>query len=144
MPRKGVRDLAKEHHWRDLLKAWQASELNGAEFCRRHNVKYAQFKDWQKIIRRRDAEKLASAKGKRGLSKGKLGKNPAAASLESGATSRRVAFVAATLTATQHVAPELGTADGISIVLRCGTMLRIPAGCRPDFVSSVVAALENR
>jgi hypothetical protein len=54
MPQKGVRDLAKEHHWRGMLKDWQATDLNGAEYCRGHGIKYAQFKDWQKIKRSAD------------------------------------------------------------------------------------------
>jgi hypothetical protein len=140
MPQKGVRDLTKEHHWRGVLKDWQATDLNGAEYCRGHGIKYAQFKDWQKIIRRRDTEQLAAPK--RGWPKGKSRERGGAQARSLSTPDKEaVGFVAAKVTDQSPVSPPTGS---IEILLRCGTLLRINSLCQPGFISSVVSALESR
>ena len=144
MPRIGARDMAKEHHWRGVLKDWQASALNGAEFCRSHEINYSQFKDWQKIIRRRDAETAVSTARKSGWPKGKPRKNAAKrVKQQSSISTRKIAFVAAKIKEPVVVSDSTRTAE-MEIILRCGTVLRIDSNCEPNFLSMVVAALENR
>lgn len=144
MPRIGARDMAKEHHWRSVLKDWQASALNGAEYCRRDEINYSQFKDWQKIIRRRDAEIPVSTSRKGGWPKGKprktVGKHVEA---QSSTSISKVAFVAAKIKEPVAVSATIGSAE-MEIVLRCGIILRISSSCQPTFLSTVVATLESR
>jgi len=146
MPRKGTRDLAKEHHWRGVLNDWQASASSGAEYCRRYAINYVQFKDWQKVIRRRDAAPPTPtlAKRKSGWTKGKPRKTAAQrVGKSSSSASCEVGFVAARLKDPPSVPAARGDAE-MEIVLRCGTVLRINSACQPAFLSTVVAVLENR
>ncbi|CAN5300397.1 hypothetical protein BH10CYA1_BH10CYA1_62340 [soil metagenome] len=144
MPRNGARDMAKEHHWRSLLKDWQASAINGAEYCRRHEINYTQFKDWQKIIRRRDAESPTSTSRKSGWPKGKPRKDAAKRVERSSSTATsEVAFVAAKIRDPIAVSATIEHAE-MEIILRCGIVLRVNSDCQPIFLSTVVAALENR
>lgn len=53
---RGRRDLETEWHWRNVLKDWDASGLNGAEYCRERGITYNQFRDWRIEIRKRNAE----------------------------------------------------------------------------------------
>jgi hypothetical protein len=143
MPRK-PRDLAKEHYWRSLLEEWQASAINGAEYCRRHGINYSQFKDWQKIIRRRDAESADSRSVERGRTRGRPRKGAAAQAEVPSAAQNPSEFVSAKLR--NSVVPS-GTGRGaadMDIILRCGTTLRINSMCPLSFVVTVVSALENR
>lgn len=144
MPRKGSRDLAKEHHWRGVLKDWQASAVNGAEYCRRHAINYTQFKDWQKIIRRRDAEPSSTSR-KSGWPKGKPRKKKVAQIPDSSsAASLGAGFVSVKLKDSAPVATPPSSSADMEIILRCGTILRITSLCQPSFVSSMVTALEER
>jgi hypothetical protein len=38
MPRRGQRDLDKEHFWRRMLRHWQSSGLSIHAFCLQHNL----------------------------------------------------------------------------------------------------------
>lgn len=53
---RGRRDLESEWHWRNVLKDWDASGLNGAEYCRKKGIVYSQFRDWRIEIRKRNVE----------------------------------------------------------------------------------------
>lgn len=53
---RGRRDLETEWHWRNVLKDWNASGLNGAEYCRDKGITYNQFRDWRIEIRKRNLE----------------------------------------------------------------------------------------
>jgi excisionase family DNA binding protein len=49
------RDPAKWEHWRRVIADWENTGLNGADYCRRRDIPYSQFKDWLKRLRREDA-----------------------------------------------------------------------------------------
>jgi hypothetical protein len=53
---RGRRDLESEWHWRNILKEWDASGLNAAQYCRDKGIVYSQFRDWRIEIKKRDAE----------------------------------------------------------------------------------------
>ena len=140
MPRKGVRDMAKERHWRGVIKSWHSSGITAAEFCRRHGHKYFQFQDWRKIIQKRDAQ-TAAMQRKGGSSK--LNRNQHSAR----ATRPRqpaLDFVQASITDSVRASSVLPDESKVEVVLPCGTVLRITTTCPPEFLSTVVAALENR
>jgi hypothetical protein len=137
MPRKGVRDLAKEQHWRAVIDEWRSSNKNAADFCRTHGHKYFQFQDWQKIIRDRDAQLAAQWKNaqspRAGASRKVQKTKPASAH-----------FVQARITDPLHAKSDLANESKVEILLPCGMVLRITAECSPKFLASVITALENR
>ena len=51
---KHERDLAKERHWRDVLKRQAASGLNVRAFCKREQIAETAFHFWRRTIRQRD------------------------------------------------------------------------------------------
>ncbi len=53
---RGYRDIEAECHWRAVLKDWDATGLNGAQYCRERGITYSQFRDWRIELRKRDAE----------------------------------------------------------------------------------------
>jgi len=67
--RQGVMDArrrAREERWRKHLMAWSGSGLSQAEYCRRHEVKAADFSWWKRELARRDqARRPAKAKSTR-------------------------------------------------------------------------------
>ena len=52
---KHERDVAKERHWREVLKRQAASGLNVRAFCRREEIAETSFHFWRRTIRERDA-----------------------------------------------------------------------------------------
>jgi len=53
---RGSRDLESEWRWRNIIKDWDRTGLNGAAYCRERGLVYSQFRDWRLEIKRRDAE----------------------------------------------------------------------------------------
>jgi hypothetical protein len=53
---RGLRDLDTEWHWRNVIRDWDATGLNGAQYCRERGITYSQFRDWRIEIKKRDAE----------------------------------------------------------------------------------------
>lgn len=51
-----ARDAGKEAQWRATLAAWDRSNLNVREFCRREKIREAQFYAWRRQIQLRDRE----------------------------------------------------------------------------------------
>lgn len=51
---KHERDLAKERHWRAVLKRQAASGLNVRAFCQREQIAESAFHFWRRTIRERD------------------------------------------------------------------------------------------
>lgn len=51
---KGERDLAKERHWREVLRRQQSSGLNVRAFCTRERIAESAFHFWRRTIRERD------------------------------------------------------------------------------------------
>jgi hypothetical protein len=59
---KGDRDVAKERHWREVLKRQQSSGLSARAFCKQEAVAETAFHFWRRTIRERDGDlKPASA-----------------------------------------------------------------------------------
>jgi hypothetical protein len=133
MPRKGARDPAKEQYWRNVLDEWRVSEESAAVFCRRHGYKYYLFQDWRRVVAQRDAERAAAVTKRRSNKARRTRKH---------SNDRLADFVPARLIETPPAPPSVNV--NMEVVLRCGMIVRITSECRPDFVSSVVAALENR
>jgi hypothetical protein len=136
MPRKGMRDLAKEQHWRGVIRELRSSEISVAAFCRLHGHKYHQLQEWQRIIRERDAE-LASVQRKL------AGPRPTRAAART-STQDVVHFVPAKITDSLTERPALPSQPSIELVLRCGVRLRITPACPPEFLSLIVTSLEKR
>jgi hypothetical protein len=140
MPRKVGRDMTKEQHWRGVVNSWHSSGLTAAEFCRRHGHKYSHFQDWRRIIRKRDAETAAKPRTV-------IGSKPGRNKHSSRVTSPRQPvpdFVQASITDSARAVPVASNDSKVEVVLPCGTVLRITTTCPPQFLSSVVTALENR
>lgn len=135
MPRKGTRDLAKERYWRGLIQDWSSSGKSGAEFCRLHGIKYYQLKEWRQVIQKRDAES-----------------KPSQQSSVTGERSRKTRkgkpifthFVQAKITDSHSAKPIHPNQSPIELTLPCGMVMRVASACSPDFLASVVTALENR
>lgn len=51
---KHERDLAKERHWREVLKRQVSSGLNVRAFCLRESIAESAFHFWRRTIRERD------------------------------------------------------------------------------------------
>ena len=58
------RDLQKEAYWRKQVSAWEKSGLRVADFCRRKKLVKGTFNWWRQEIRRRNAEKKQSGRGR--------------------------------------------------------------------------------
>jgi hypothetical protein len=143
MPRKGVRDLAKEQQWRAVMQEWQASGESGAAFCRRHGYRYFQFQDWQRIIRARD-EELAADQRKVARTKSRTNRFERGVKLTAQPKSSAIGFVPANITDARSDISALLNEAKIEVVLPCGIVVRSTSACSPNFLSSVVASLENR
>lgn len=42
---------ARLEYWDKILTSWRASNLSGAEFCRKHNLSTSAFYKWQRIFK---------------------------------------------------------------------------------------------
>lgn len=42
---------AAQERWRAILADWHASGLSGAEYCRRNNLRYSNFRNWTKRLK---------------------------------------------------------------------------------------------
>jgi hypothetical protein len=138
MPRKGARDLAKEQYWRDVINEWRSSKKNAADFCRTHGYKYFLFQDWQKVIRARDAELAVEQR------KSVRSQRPATVRKSRQPKPSRTHFVQAKITGPFHAMPNAANEPRVEVVLSCGTVLKITSECTPEFLASLVIALENR
>jgi hypothetical protein len=56
MPKPKRRDLAKERHWRRMLRLWQRSGQTGRDFCADYGLPEPSFYAWRREIARRDQE----------------------------------------------------------------------------------------
>ncbi len=140
MPRIGTRDLAKERYWRGIIQDWISSGKSGAEFCRLHGLKWYLLKGWRKNIQTRDAE-LATARRVKSLhstTRAPVSKAPK--------TKKQLLpqFVSAIITDSHAAKAPASHESTIELILQCGMVLRITPACRPDFLLSIVTALENR
>ena len=46
-------DARKQARWLDLVQRWQRSKLTIREFCRRHQLREANFHAWRRVLRER-------------------------------------------------------------------------------------------
>jgi hypothetical protein len=76
---RGLRDLDKEWHWRNVISDWDASGLNGAQYCRERGITYSQFRDWRIEIEKRDNELAKEAREPVGADKHRIERHPARA-----------------------------------------------------------------
>lgn len=53
------RDVAKESHWRKVLKQFSASDLSVREFCKREQLIESAFYAWRRTIGERDNADLS-------------------------------------------------------------------------------------
>jgi hypothetical protein len=140
MPRRGTRDLAKERYWRGIIQDWISSGKSGAEFCRLHGLKWYLLKEWRKNIQKRDAD-MATARQR---VKSSRSTNPSPVSKTPKKMPSLAQFVPAVITDSHPAKTPASNESTIELILSCGMMLRITSACRPDFLSSIVTALENR
>jgi|SRR5271165_7546565 len=116
------RDLAKEKHWRRLLRQWRRSGLTGRDFCAAHHLGEASFYAWRREIARRDHEAQTPA--------------PPLAPPGQAAVADRAAstFVELAFAATAPAA--------IEVVLGQGRVLRVGPGFDADLLRQLVRVLE--
>jgi transposase-like protein len=50
------RNLAREAHWRDILKRHAASKLSIRAFCKQEGIREPNFYAWRRTIRERDSQ----------------------------------------------------------------------------------------
>ena len=145
MPKAGERDLAKEQHWRRIFSDWKMSGLNAAEYCRRKDLKYTQFIDWGKRLRKRDAAQTTGTQYRNRMA----ARAKAIAKKLRLEESKEVEFAEVQLM--DHGEPEVAQSvprtleDALlEVVFPSGTKLRIPPGSSTAMLASVVALLEGR
>jgi len=56
---RGQRDLAKERHWRRIVRRWRNSGLSVREFCDWQVLSEASFYAWRRELAKRDREAAA-------------------------------------------------------------------------------------
>lgn len=142
------RDLAKEAHWRREFAEWQKTGLTGAEYCRQRGIPYYTFKDWQKRIRKLDAEaaavlrkSLPPAARQRAAASAKL----LAEKIKHGCEdSRAIEFAEVQVVEKEPEERNHKLGAQMEIVLPTGTKLRLGADCSLESLSSIIAMLENR
>ena len=57
-----ARDERKERQWRRWIGEWQTSGLSVRAFCERRGLTVATFYAWRRVLRRRAAECIGSAR----------------------------------------------------------------------------------
>jgi len=57
---RGQRDLAKERHWRRIMRRWRSSGLSVREFCDWQSLSEASFYGWRRELAKRDREAAAA------------------------------------------------------------------------------------
>jgi hypothetical protein len=58
---RGQRDLAKERHWRRIVRQWRGSGLSVREFCDWQSLSEASFYGWRRELAKRDREAAAAS-----------------------------------------------------------------------------------
>jgi hypothetical protein len=144
-----TRDLSKETYWRRELADWEKTGLSGAAYCRKRGIPYQQFKDWQKRLRKLDANKTpvrmdlstkqCSAASARMLAdKFKTASEPPSA----------VEFAEVLMVdspATHSRAKQTSQQSGqLEVLLPTGLILRLGADCPMELLAAVFSVLENR
>jgi hypothetical protein len=144
MPKGWQRDASKEQRWRQTFAVWQRTGLSGAEYCRQHDLKYSQWNDWQKRVRKLDAEAASGSANRRSMAT--RAQRIADKLVQQQQPERLVDF--AEVQVVDDVRPKSAVRSGdtaaLEVVFASGTKLRLSADCPIELLSSVVALLENR
>ena len=120
MARPHLRNLRKEHHWRQLLARYQQSGLSVRAFCAQEGCSEPSFYAWRRELAARDQQ---AASAQRPAGKHRLA---------------RRAFVPV------HVVPDAMPATGtLEVVLRSGQLLRVSTGCDVTWLRQLIAQLEQ-
>jgi hypothetical protein len=144
MPRPGDRDFIKERYWRRAFADWKISALTAAEYCRRHSIKYWQFLDWQKTLRKRDIEIERRTAELRKEHKQKLADCKKTQAVKTEETKSACAPDFVPVSVTEKVPNSTVQSNGLEIVLPCGTSIRLHDRGSLDLFSAALAVLENR
>ena len=144
MPKGGQRDLVKERSWRQVFAEWQKTGLSGAEYCRQHDLKYTQWNDWHKQIRKLDAEAATFSSHRRRMAARAQGIADRISRQQQTEHSVEFAEVQVIDDQARTMASKEKDATALEVVFASGTKLRLPAGCPLDLLASVIAVLENR
>jgi len=145
MPRAGTIDVAKERHWRGIIRDWQESGLSMAAYCQKEKIKINQLSTWLKKIRARDhARKLQASSASVG--------SPRSASPKRSASRQESRASSETETAgfvPVHVIDETPAAENaqgsvLDVALASGIVLRLRDNCSMAFLVKVVNSLEAR
>lgn len=121
MAGNGRRERRSVEFWHQLVEAQPESGRTVAEFCAARGVGQAGFYAWRK--------RLAGAAGPSGAQRRAAG-------------SATPGFAAVRVTA-EAGWPAASAATAIEVVLPGGTVLRAPAGCAPDWLARLAAALRS-
>ena len=144
MPKGGQRDLSKEQRWRQTFADWQRTGLSGAEYCRQHNLQYTQWNDWQKRVRRLDADNASKARRERMAARAhKIADGLKESPLPPTAIEFAEVQVREERKAHNCVS-QAHDAASLEIVFPNGTKLRLSASCPLNLLASVVDMLEDR
>jgi len=120
MARPYLRNLRKEHHWRQLLARWQRSGLTVRAFCTREGCSEPSFYAWRRELTARNEQ---AATTQRSATKHHPGQR---------------AFVPVHV-----VADDSPAGHTLEVVLRSGQLLRVPAGCDVSWLRQLIAQLEQ-
>jgi hypothetical protein len=129
------RDLAKERHWRRIVREWRRSELSVRDFCDWQALSEACFYAWRRELAKRDREAAAAAaestaaRGGRPVKQNGPSRIPAAAFLPVRVVSDGVAE-----DTTSSRRP-----DAIEVHLPGGVRLLVPPGCDRTLLRDVLA-----
>jgi hypothetical protein len=144
MPEGGQRGGAGERRWRQVFADWQTTGLSGADYCRQKDLKYWEFNEWKRRMKKLDVE---SGKGSSARRRMADRAQRLAAKLQRENAERSVSFAEVRMVDHREprpAAPIREEGAALEVVFPSGTKLRLSAGCPLDLLSSVVAVLENR
>lgn len=134
---KSQRDPARESYWRNLLNRQRTSGLDARAFCRRQGLAESSFHFWRRTIRQRDA---ASPKTVPAFVPAVI--SSAATPIKSVTSTKPLPTVPLPPVVSRPLdLPAAG--PGITIDLRGGRVLRLPASMSLAGVAELIRALEG-
>ena len=129
---KSQRDPARESYWRNVLDRQRTSGLNARAFCRREGLAESSFHFWRRTIRQRDA---AGRQASPAFVPAVIGALPLAKSPTPAMSPPRRAM--------DLPAGPAAVGPGITIDLRGGRVMRLPATMPVSRVAELIRALEG-
>jgi hypothetical protein len=130
MPAKTRRrpNLAKEKHWRGIIRRHQNSGLSVRAFCEREGLKVFNFLRWRRELDRRDREKTT----------------PHPCSATKGPIEPRISPTFLPVRVADADRAPHPPSPPIEIVLNGGPKVRVPSGFDPRTLDNVLAVLGAR